>query len=210
MENPVMILGAGSLGKVALEIFESNQVVVYGFLDDDVKLHNTEINGVMVLGSTEDDGFLKLIGKKCEAFVAIDELKYHESLVELLNERRNMMPVNAIHSRAYVAKTAILGHGNLISVDVVISTGAKIGSHSILQSRATVENDADIGDFVHLGAGSVIGVGAVIGEGAFVGAGAVVVAGITVGKNARIGAGSVVVENVPARTTVFGNPAKQV
>jgi len=31
MENPVMILGAGGLGAVALDIFKTNNVVVYAF-----------------------------------------------------------------------------------------------------------------------------------------------------------------------------------
>ena len=33
MENPVMIFGANYLGRIAKEIFESNEVVVYGFLE---------------------------------------------------------------------------------------------------------------------------------------------------------------------------------
>ena len=49
MENPVMILGGGGLGAVALDIFKKNEVVVYGILDDDTKLHNTEIDDVSIL-----------------------------------------------------------------------------------------------------------------------------------------------------------------
>ena len=63
------------LGRIAKEIFEHNQVVVYGFLDDDKKKHQTEVDDVNVLGSMDDEDFLKLIGKKCEAFVAVDETK---------------------------------------------------------------------------------------------------------------------------------------
>jgi serine acetyltransferase len=33
---------------------------------------------------------------------------------------------------------------------------------------------------------------------------------VKIGKNARVGAGSVVVANVPAKATVFGNPAAAV
>ena len=43
MENPVIIFGANHLGRAAKEIFETNSVVVYGFLDDSKKLHNTEL-----------------------------------------------------------------------------------------------------------------------------------------------------------------------
>ena len=53
MENPVMIFGANYLGRIAKEIFESNEVVVYGFLDDDKKLHSIEIDEAVVLGAQE-------------------------------------------------------------------------------------------------------------------------------------------------------------
>jgi len=44
-----------------------------------------EIDEVMVIGATDDDGFLKLIGKKCEAFVAIDDNKLRKSIVKILS-----------------------------------------------------------------------------------------------------------------------------
>ena len=103
MKNPVIILGANYIGKAAKEIFEGNEVVVYGFLDDDKKLHRTELDEVTVLGATDDDGFLKLIGKKCEAFVAIDDTKLRWSLVKMLHEIRHVQPVNATHRLAQLS-----------------------------------------------------------------------------------------------------------
>jgi sugar O-acyltransferase (sialic acid O-acetyltransferase NeuD family) len=182
--------------------------VVFGFLDDDAKLHNTEIADVTVLGSTDDDGFLKLIGKKCEAFIASDDNKYRRRLVEMLLESRKAMPVNAIHGQAYIAPSAAIGHGNLVSAGVVVNSLAQLGSHCILHAGCLVDYQAVIGDFVQIGSGSIIGSGVTVEAGTFVGSGVTVVPGITIGKNARIGAGSVVVENVKTGTTVFGNPAK--
>lgn len=205
-----MILGAGGLGAVALEIFQSNGVMVYGFLDDNAHLKGTEIGGVSVMGNTDDEGFTKLIGKKCEAFVAVDDTKYRKNLVEMLNEVRHVMPVNALHRTAFIAETATLGHGNLVGPGVIIHTNAQIGSHLTIHAGAVVDFQAEIGDFVQIGTGSIIGAGVKIEEGAFIGSGVTIVAGITVGKNARIGAGSVVVETVPARATMFGNPAKPI
>jgi sugar O-acyltransferase (sialic acid O-acetyltransferase NeuD family) len=207
MENPVLIFGAGSLGVTALDLFQRNNVVVYGLLDDNKDLHGKEFGDVSVLGDTDDDGFLKLIGHKCEAFVAIGDGRVRKRLVKMLNERRKVQPVNAIHDTATVSIMATLGHGNLIAARVVINPFAEVGQHCIIQSGAIIESQAKLGDYVHIGTGSVINGGAIIDEGAFIGTGATIVAGVTIGKNARVGAGSVVVENVAAGATVFGNPA---
>ncbi len=210
MEKPVIIFGAKGIAHPALEIFNSNNVIVYGLLDEDEKIHGTEINTVSVLGNPEDDGFLKLIGQKTEAFVAEENPKYRKFLVELLNERRKVQPVNAIHQRSYISTDAIIGHGNFINANVNIGAGAEVGSHCIIHSSAIIEHKAKIGDFVQIGAGSVINSDVIIEEGAFIGSGATIIAGVTIGKNARVGAGSVVIATVGANETVFGNPAAKV
>ncbi|WP_128547227.1 acetyltransferase [Larkinella soli] len=210
MENPVLIFGAGSLGVTALDIFQRNAVVVYGFLDDNKQLHGKEFGDVSVLGDTDDDGFLKLIGHKCEAFVALGDTRVRKKLTKMLNDRRHVQPVNAVHDTAVVSSLAALGHGNLIAARVVVNPFAEVGQHCIIQSGAVIDAQARLGDFVHVGTGSFINPGVTVEEGAFIGTGVTIVAGVTVGKNARVGAGSVVVENVAAGTTVFGNPAQKV
>lgn len=210
MDKPVMILGAGGLGKVAMEIFNSHEILVYGFLDDDETLHGQEIGELSVLGSTDDDGYLKLIGKKCEAFVAADENSLRESLVEMLQKRRKVMPMNAVHKAASIAQTAQLHHGTLINAGARVGAGASVGNHCIIHSNACIEHGAQLGDLVQVGAGTVINAGVKIEEGAFIGSGVTIVGGVKIGKNARIGAGSVVIADVDEDMTVFGNPAQQV
>lgn len=211
MDKPVMILGAKNLGKIALEIFQSHQIDVYGFLDDDEKLHQQEIGVVSVLGSTDDDGFLKFIGNKCEAFVATDDTKLRRKLVEMLNERRKVMPTNAIHAEAVISQVdCSLGHGNLLDARVMLNAGVHIGHHNIVRAGAIIDYNTKIADFVHIGAGAIVGDNVEIAEGAFIGAGAVIVSGVRIGKNARVGAGSVVIRSIEANETVFGNPAEKV
>lgn len=207
MENPVIIFGTGGLGRAALEIFEKNGVAVYGFLTDQAEEHGKEVDEVTVLGSTDDDSFLNIIGKKCEAFVATDDNRLRKSLVKMLRERRKVQPANAVHPDAIVAKSAHIGYGNFINQGVKIGAGSKVGSQCLLHSGALIDFGVTIADFVQVGAGAVIGSGATLEEGAFVGTGAIVVSGVTIGKGARIGAGSVVIAAVAPNDTVFGNPA---
>jgi len=210
MENPVLIFGAGDLGVQALDIFRRNKVLVYGLLDDRKELHGKEYGEVSVLGNTDDAGFLNIIGSKCEAFVAIGERSVRERLVEMLIEEKKAMPVNAIHESAIISEMAAIGHGNLISARVTIGPTSTVGNHCVIQTASVIDTAAQLGDYITVGAGAIINDRVKIGDGAFIGSGVVIVAGVEIGKNARIGAGSVVIENVPAKATYFGNPAKKV
>lgn len=210
MNNPVIIFGASTIGRQAKEIFESNGVVVYGFLDDDKKLHKTEIDEVQVLGATDDQGFLKLIGKKCDAFVATDENKLRKGLTAMLIDARHIQPMNAIHQRAQVSKRAAIGYGNFIDAGAEIASGADIGSHCLIQAQSYIGMDCKLGDFVQIGVGANVNANVTIEDEAFIGSGVTIISGVTVGKGARIGAGSVVIASVKAGETVFGNPAQAI
>jgi len=210
MDSPIIILGAGGLGRAALEIFESNKNVVYGFLDDNAKIHHTEIDNIPVLGATTDEEFLKLIGKKCEAFVASDNNKEKENLTKMLIDRCQAMPTNAVHNNAQVALSVKMGHGNFINAGVTIGAGVDMANHCILHCGSTLDHSCQLADFVQIGAGAVISSNVEVGKSAFIGAGVVIVAGIKIGKNARVGAGSVVIADVANGKTVFGNPAQEV
>lgn len=210
MNKPVIIFGAKGVGHAALEIFKSNGVVVYGFLDDAADLHGTEIDDVPVLGRTEDHGFLKLIGQKTEAFLATDDNVLRKKQVKMLMDSRKVMPTNAIHREAIISNSAAIGHGNFINTRATLGADTIIGQHCLIHAGAIVEHQVKIGDFVQIGAGSVINSGVTIGNEAFIGSGALIVSGVNIGKKARIGAGSVVIADVKDGETVFGNPATKI
>ncbi|MEM1137150.1 MAG: NeuD/PglB/VioB family sugar acetyltransferase [Bacteroidota bacterium] len=207
MENPVIIFGASGIGKVALDIFSSKQIITYCFLDDDENLHDTEVNDIVVMGNTKDDGFLKFIGKKCEAFVALEDTSERKRVVNMLKQKRKVMPVNAIHDKTIISDHTFIGYGNLINAGAIINAGSKVPNNCIIHSNAVIEFDVILEDFAQVGAGSIIGSKANIKEGALIGAGATIAAGITIGRHAQIAPGSVVLRNIEDDDIVFGNPA---
>ena len=210
MKNPVIIFGANAIGRAAYEIFTSNEILIYCFLDDRSELINTEINEVRVLGRTDDEEYLKFIGHKCEAFVASDDNQERKSLVEMLVKRRKVMPINAIHQKCNLSSLMQMGHGNFINSGANIGASVVMGSYCIINTGVILEYGVEIGNFVQLGAGSVINSGVKIEDEVFIGSGATVVSGVKLGKRARIGAGSVVIGDVEPNDTVFGNPAKSI
>lgn len=205
---PVIIIGVNPFGLEVAHIFQKNDVVVYGFLDDDPKKKDTSIGEIPVLGTADDESYFKLIGKNCGVFVALENPIERKKMIELILEEREVKPVNAIHPSATIADVKSLSYGVFIGSGAQILPETKLGDHVIIGSGSIIETGAQINDFASIGAGSVIGKEAIIENNAYVGIHSTIVGSVKVGKSATVGAGSVVIENVAATKRVFGNPAK--
>ncbi|MBB6463383.1 NeuD/PglB/VioB family sugar acetyltransferase [Flammeovirga kamogawensis] len=208
--NPVIIFGASGLGKAALDIFKSQDILVFCFLDTNEELHGAEIGEVTVMGAPSNDGFLKHIGKKCDAFVAIEDQETRQKVTQMLKERRKSMPVNAIHKDASISPSAYLGYGNFINAGARIGYDAKVPESCVIHSNAVLEHNAELEDLVTVGSGAIIGTGAKIGKGALIGSGAIISSNVIVGEGAQVAPGSLVMTEVKANATVFGMPAQEI
>ena len=208
--RPLIILGAETIGKLALDIFNSNEQVIYCFLDDNKELHGSEINDVTVMSDCDDRGYLKFIGNKCDVFIASDDNNYRKSISEIIVKERKVMPVNAIHKMANISPLASVGYGNMIGMGTQVNAYSTVANNTIINSGVVVDAGASIGEFSQIGIGSNIGANVEIADGVFIGSGVTIVQGVKIGKNARIGIGSVVIADVKENDTVFGNPAASV
>lgn len=210
MDNPVIIIGANSLGKTALDIFTLNDILLYCFLDEAEDLHGTEVFDISVMGSPKDDGYLKYIGKKCDVFVASSDQKERKEWVDLLKKKRKTTPLNAIHPKTTISKYARVGEGNLIDAGTYIGADTQINQHVFIHSNVSIAADCFINDFVNIGANTSIGERVTVGENALIGAGSVIMAGVKIGEHAQVAPGSLVMGDVEDEQTVFGSPAKPV
>lgn len=216
---PLIIIGAKGLGKVALEVLQSTDNIIYCFLDEDYKeetansekaIFPNEINHVSIMGSSDDDDMLNLINDKCDYFVAVENSTDRKRLIKKIYKQRKKYPAVAVHSMAHIADDATMGYGTLIGMGAMIGADVKIGTSCIINANSTLDYEVEIGNFTQIGIGTNIGSQVKIEEDVFVGNGVTIISGITIGKGARIGAGSVVMANVKAKETVLGNPAKAI
>jgi sugar O-acyltransferase (sialic acid O-acetyltransferase NeuD family) len=117
-------------------------------------------------------------------------------------------PLTLVDPTSTVSHTVTLAHGAYVNAAVVIGAKASVGCFAVINRAASIGHHTTVGDFVHVGPGVTVAGEITIGAGAFIGAGAVVLPRLSIGEGAVIGAGAVVTKDVPAFTTVVGNPAR--
>src|SRR5581483_5485067 len=122
-----------------------------------------------------------------------------------------------------------IGDGTKIGTFVEIQKNARVGrnckisSHSFICEAVTIEDEVFIGHGVIFindkfpratnKAGELqteadwTPVPTIVKRGASIGSGATILCGVTIGERAIVGAGAVVTKDVPAESTVAGNPA---
>ena len=111
-----------------------------------------------------------------------------------------------------------------IQKNVTIGARCKISSHSFICEGVTIEDEVFVGhgvvfindrqphattkDGVPQESANWTVIPTRIEKGASLGSGAVILCGVTIGAGALVGAGAVVTHDVPAGSTVAGNPAR--
>ena len=212
MAVKVVGLGAGGHAKVVIEILRSHEAYeLIGLLDPKPELHGKSVLDVPVLGGDDLLPVLKRDGV-CHVFVGIGSIgdtRPRQYLFELALQH-GMKPVHALHPKAIVSPSAVLGEGVTIMANTVINACARLGVNVIVNTGAVIEHDCIIGDHVHIATGALLTSTVKVGTGAHIGAGATVRQCITIGEGAIVGAGAIAVKDVPPHAVVVGVPARPV
>lgn len=116
-----------------------------------------------------------------------------------------------------------VGRSCVIGSYVEIGKGVSIGDRCKIQSFAYIPEGVSIGNGVFIGPrvtftndrfpraeGEWSVSCTVVEDGASIGAGSTILCGVTVGEGSLVGAGSTVTKDVPPKTVVAGNPAKEI
>ncbi len=101
-----------------------------------------------------------------------------------------------------------LQDGACLSPFFTLTSNIRIGRCFHGNIYSYVAHDCVVGDFVTLAPGVKVNGNVAIGNYAYLGTGAVIRQGLTIGSGAVVGMGAVVTRDVPAGTTVVGNPAR--
>jgi sugar O-acyltransferase (sialic acid O-acetyltransferase NeuD family) len=178
-------------------------VSLIGLLDDNPALSGKNILGVRVLGTTAQlDQF-----EHEAVFFGIGDNAGRARVFERLKQTGETL-ISIIHPRATLAEDVVVGAGTVVMAGAVINTGALIGEDVIVNTGATIDHHARLGTHVHVAPGVHLGGTVTLGAGVFLGIGSNVIPNRVIGDWVIVGAGATVIDDLPARVTAIGVPAR--
>jgi len=207
MPAPLYILGAGGFGRELFHWLRQHPDCgkaweIAGFLDDNAEALKGFDYTPGVVGSVM--GYKPRPGDLLAC--AITHPKVKRSVVEGLLGRGAEF-LTFVHPRATLGGNVRLGRGTILCPGVIVTCDVTLGDFVLLNLNTTVGHDAKVGHYVTANSHVDITGFCTVGEGVLFGSHAHLIPHSKVGDNAVIGAGACVVTEVPADTTVVGNPA---
>lgn len=132
-------------------------------------------------------------------------LRLHQWLID-----EKLSPVSIAHPTAFIDPGAVIGEGAQIMAGAIVLAEARLGRQCIINTNASVDHEDTLGDGVEISPGATLCGNVDVGINGWIGAGATILPRMRIGADAVVGAGAVVTKDVPAGTTVVGNPARPI
>ncbi|HTE30247.1 MAG TPA: acetyltransferase [Chryseolinea sp.] len=208
MKAPLLIYGAGGLGRELLSLLNAcSDFEVTGFVDDTV-LKDTVVKGIKVLGGIE---VIRKAVKPVNVILAFGDPAVKAARVNALAQYDVRYPV-IIHPSAVLqdASAITIGVGSVICAGTVMTTDIIVGEHVLINLNCTVGHDSRIGSRASLMPGVHVGGEVVIGDEVLVGAGTTILNRLNLGARCKIGMGSVVIRDIESGDVVAGVPARRI
>jgi UDP-perosamine 4-acetyltransferase len=192
---------------VVLDLFAGNPDHEFvGLLDDWQENADRMIGGLGVIGGTGD--LADLAGEGLEGVVlgfgaAVGRARILDAI-----EAAGLALPTLVHPTAFVADSAVLGHGVQVMPRASVGPSARVGRGVLVNTGALLDHDVEVADASVIDPGAVLTGRVRIGSEVEIGSGAVLIPDSVVGDGATVGAGAVVVRPVEAGATVVGVPAR--
>jgi sugar O-acyltransferase (sialic acid O-acetyltransferase NeuD family) len=194
----LVIVGAGSVGREALDVALAAGVTCRGFADE--QRPGEVVRGLPVLAVAE-------LVSPGEYLVAIADPEARRRLAEALDDA-GLTALVLVHPRAIIGPETTVAGGCLVMGGAYVSSSVTLGPHAQVHYNATVGHDCRLDACAAVFPGANVAGAVHLAEGATVGSGAVVLQGLSVGAGAIVGAGAVVTRDVAPGAVVVGVPAR--
>ncbi|MEO0896334.1 MAG: DapH/DapD/GlmU-related protein [Bacteroidota bacterium] len=207
-QTPVLIVGTEAAGRMAMDIAHDLDVLVFGFLTEEKEDVNKEINDILIvaeLGTKDSDTLLA--DPKVQVVIADSSPTNRKDYLRQIGDKEAKI-TSFVHPMNAISPHSKIGMGNLVGAGFVVNANSAVGNMNLIGNYVSIGADSEVGDYTTIQDGVRIGQEVVIEDEAFIGMGAIIHASVKIGAKSSVAAGSVVLQDVPADTSVFGNPAK--
>jgi sugar O-acyltransferase (sialic acid O-acetyltransferase NeuD family) len=208
MKKPLIIFGAGGLGREVKTLVDAlPDWAVSGFCDDHVAA-GTMIMGVPVLGTSKY--VLDLTAPN--VVIAIGNPMIKRAVAAQLKNASGIRFITLVHPSAVLGDpdNIVIGEGSVITAGCILTTSIEIGKHVLINLNTTVGHDVTLGDYTSVMPGVNLAGEVTIGNNVMIGSGANILNRIVIGDDAIIGAGAVVLTDITSGATAVGVPAREV
>lgn len=208
-DAPVIIYGAGGLGREMLAVVRRCGREAIGFVDDGVA-PGTMVAGLPVLGN--GDWLISSKAVHHSVLLAFGNPAVRRQVLEKIEGQPHISFCDPLIDPAATITDPVsiqLGRGTVITAGAVLTTGIHLGDHVLVNLNTTIGHDTVIGNCTCIMPGCSISGQVTLGSGVFIGSGAIVLNGLTVGNDSMVGAGSVVNHDVAPGKKVIGSPARE-
>lgn len=201
-QQPVLILGAGGLGRELYFWAKACGYTPIGFIDDNLHALDNYQGYPPVIGTIATAPLTASI------LCGIGQNPIRIRCVQALKARGATFD-SCIHPQAIILN-AHLGEGAIVGPFAYIGADTTIGDFLFLQMHGLIGHDVRCGNFLRMDVGSFIGGYATLGDDVTIYTHGKVMPSKIVGHHVTIGAGSLLLNNLPDDVTVFGTPAMKI
>ncbi|HVZ42099.1 MAG TPA: biotin/lipoyl-containing protein [Candidatus Kapabacteria bacterium] len=199
----VLVIGAGYGAMQVIDILLNYpDVRVAGCVDDDAKLHGTEIFGAPVIGPI---GELETYWKERRFDCAIIAISTNIGLrVRFFNRCAELgIPmINAIDPTVRVNRGAVIGTGNIICSQCHIGVAARIGDNNFISAHNSIDHHNVWGSHITTGPNCATSGAVTVGSEVKFGTGVFVQPNLSIGAGSIIASGAIIIRSIPERHAV--------
>ena len=208
MREPLLIYGAGGLGREVLSLVNATEMYeVKGFLDDGIA-RGTSVKGVRVLGGCSE---IRSFDQPINLVLALGSPSSKLELLKKLDRSKVSFPILRHPSVILQEASAIeIGEGTILCAGSILTTDIRIASHVLINLNCTIGHGVTIGTASSIMPGVNLAGEVSIGSGVLIGSGVNVINKVKLGDRCTIGMGSVVLRDMEAGVTAVGVPAKPI
>lgn len=202
----IYLIGVGRYTEVIMELAVTCGYIVKGLYHYNDQRTGEFVDGVEILGTTNDLLSSNDVGRRNFALTMGDNF-LRISLSEKVRKLGGLTP-NLIHPDVDVSPTATIGQGCLLHKGALLWTKAVLGNDCVLGPGAQISHHAKVDDGCLITSYCIVGAYCEVSKGVFMGLNSVLIPNIKIGSYCVIGSKANVVKSSASKNVLAGNPAR--